>query len=123
MVFSARLAYCTFYGYKNGHPQKLFAPLDSEGNICGFDPLFTEHKYMYIWDIVEAVSDMRSIFDSAVCVRECPKKVIEGMNGTNTEVFSIDCVKTKYLGSKSCSDAPLKYNSQACKHITTFTGH
>jgi Pyruvate/2-oxoacid:ferredoxin oxidoreductase delta subunit len=94
---------------------KLFAPLDSEGNICGFDPAYAKHKYMYIWDIKNAVTDISNAFDSAVCVRECPKKVIEGVNGTNKEVFTIDCIKTKYLGAKNCSDAPLRYNSRSGK--------
>ncbi|TNV81603.1 hypothetical protein FGO68_gene10682 [Halteria grandinella] len=111
LLFSCALCFCAFHGYKYGHPTKLFAPLDSEGNICGFDQGYEEYRYMYVWDIKEAVQDAWSIFDSAVCVRECPKRVTEGVNGTSKEVFDIDCKKTKYFGQKECAEAPLKYSS------------
>lgn len=91
---------------------KLFAPLDSEGHICGFDPGYEEYPYMYIWDIEEAVTDLLTVFDSAVCVKACPVRVD---TANASEVFMIDCVKTQFLGENACNHAPLKYNSHSCK--------
>jgi hypothetical protein len=68
------------YGFANGDPAKLFAPLDSDGNnfhisrfklgnICGYDPGYTDYPYMYVWDIEFAVKSLDNIFDSSVCVK------------------------------------------------------
>ena len=39
IIFSAvvvAMFICTFYGYMNGEPWKLIAPIDGDGNICGW---------------------------------------------------------------------------------------
>ncbi len=81
---------CSCYGYLYGDPGKLFAPLDSDGNICGYDPAYFDYPYMYIWDIMDATSDVHKVFDSAVCVKKCPSEEAKGG-------FIIECKETDYL--------------------------
>ena len=77
ILFIIAMFGCSIYGYKYGQPQKLFAPLDSDGkhckynnvgNFCGFDPGYQNYQYLYIWDIANAVQSVDNVFDSGVCV-------------------------------------------------------
>lgn len=67
-LFVSAMIGCSVYGYVKGSPAKLFAPIDAEGHICGYDPGYTNYPYLFIWDINSASSSLNHIFDSAVCV-------------------------------------------------------
>lgn len=106
MLFLGAMIGCSAYGYKNGSPGKLFAPLDSDGignyqycniilgNICGYDPDYIEYNHMYIWDIVAASKNTKTLFNSAVCVKKCPNEQKEGK-------FVIECKETSKTNSFS----------------------
>jgi len=42
-----------YYGFKNGDPKTLFAPLDSDGNFCGVTKGYEEYKLLYFYDITQ----------------------------------------------------------------------
>ncbi|CDW78517.1 UNKNOWN [Stylonychia lemnae] len=108
VLFLISMMGCSIYGYKNGQPGKLFAPLDSDGNICGYDPNYLDYKYMFIWDIDQASKEPSNLFDSAVCVKKCPNRVKYGD-------YIVDCKETDYLRGKEkkCSGFPVEYDSKA----------
>eukprot|EP00347_Sterkiella_histriomuscorum_P005869 403354968 len=107
VIFLGAMIGCSAYGYQKGSPGKLFAPLDSDGHICGYDPEYVEYKYMYIWDIVAASKNPKSLFNSGVCVKKCPNEVRDGK-------FTIECKETDYLRDKkkSCSQVPTEYDTK-----------
>ena len=83
-----------------------------KGNICGYDAGYEDYKYMYIWDIKNAVSSFDSVFESAVCVKKCPNEVKYG-------TFDVDCKLTKYINANSTTgcngiDPAYQYDSKTC---------
>jgi len=70
------------YGYIDGAPGKLIAPIDGDGRICGYYNEngidMTEYKHLYIGEVSEALAPgglaTLSLFDYGVCVKECPKE-------------------------------------------------
>ena len=101
LAFLAGMGGCSVYGYMFGQPAKLFAPIDSdgmafilyiyEGNICGYDKGYENYKYLYIWDLNQAVQNVLSVFNSAVCVTSCP------LYNSTTGNFTINCKNTTYM--------------------------
>jgi len=69
-AFIAAMSTCTVYGVKNGDVLKLTAPIDANGNFCGFGKMkgFPE-MFISNWE----VTDLAGIFKSGVCVKGCPK--------------------------------------------------
>lgn len=57
------------YGFAKGNADKLLAPSDASGNICGNqdDDRFAQYKYLYFTDL-----DADNILQQSVCVMECP---------------------------------------------------
>jgi choline transporter-like protein 2/4/5 len=75
-LFVASMIGISVYGYVKGAPYKLVAPLDYDGNFCGYSKGFEEYKYLYISDISVDISDVTQLdelLDSTLCVKQCPK--------------------------------------------------
>ena len=94
MIFTATVVgmmICTVYGYAEGAPWKLLAPIDGDGRICGYTSGVEDYTHLYIGNIDEAAqpSNVMDVFTYGVCVKECP-------SATN-EVIS--CVPTKQVTS------------------------
>lgn len=51
IVFLGAMMGCSGYGYIYGSPGKLLAPVDGDGNFCGYSPGFENYRYLFIWDI------------------------------------------------------------------------
>ena len=51
LLFLGGLGACSFYGYSNGDPKALLAPLDGTGNLCGVDTGYEDYPYLYFADI------------------------------------------------------------------------
>ena len=64
----------TVYGYINGSPGKLIAPIDANEKICGYSDGYEDYPVLYIDDIVDAVENPLFIFDYGVCIKECPSE-------------------------------------------------
>lgn len=67
---------CTFYGYMNGEPWKLVAPIDGDSNICGYTAGYEDYSHLYIGQISTATNptNIYNVFNYGVCVKECPKE-------------------------------------------------
>ena len=95
------MGYVTYYGSKHGDFEKLVAPLDGDKNFCGYDPGFEEYNKLYISDMSDS-TNFKAIFNSAVCVKTCPK----------IEDEAADCKTTSHV--PSCTFKPEnKYDSKA----------
>ena len=55
MVFLTGMGFCTSYGYAEGNPLKLVAPIDGDENICGVTPGYEDYQYLFIGDLHHAV--------------------------------------------------------------------
>mmetsp|Transcript_16434 Transcript_16434/g.27862 ORF Transcript_16434/g.27862 Transcript_16434/m.27862 type:complete len:178 (+) Transcript_16434:42-575(+) len=86
-VFCGSMGYLTYYGSKYGDIEKLIAPLDGDKNFCGVGEGFRDYPKLYITDMTQSF-DFDAIFDSAVCVKECP-----------TKDSVIDCIPTSKVPS------------------------
>jgi len=64
----------TFYGLAKGNVLKLIGPVDGAHNICGADVDFTDYKHLYISNLESGNDNLKDIFKSGICVKECPKK-------------------------------------------------
>ena len=84
LAFIAGMIMETVYGYVNGNPDKLIAPIDGDKNICGYTDGYKDYPDLYIGDINLATADANGFFSYGVCVKSCPT------SSTDT----IDCVPT-----------------------------
>ena len=50
-LFLGGMAAATVYGYKNGEPLNLIAPIDGDKNICGMTAGYEDYKHLFIGDI------------------------------------------------------------------------
>ena len=73
LAFLVGMLAAAIYGYVNGDPYKLIAPIDGAGNICGFDPGYVEYPKLYIANIIKAAENPHEVFNWGVCVKECPE--------------------------------------------------
>ena len=95
-VFLTGMGFCTSWGYMNGNPHKLVAPIDGDGNICGVTPGFEDYHYLFIGDIHTVVHTPStvSLFHYGVCSKTCPETREESMTNfdckTTTRVTSCD---------------------------------
>jgi hypothetical protein len=95
-VFLTGMGFCTSWGYLNGNPNKLVAPIDGDGNICGVTPGYEDYGHLFIGDILTVSSTPAtvSIFHYGVCAKKCPETREETMSGyeckTTTRVRSCD---------------------------------
>ena len=81
-VFIGGMGFCTSWGYANGNPNKLIAPIDGDGNICGVTPGYEEYEYLFIGDIHAVVESPATVhtFHYGMCVKSCPDTREESMN-------------------------------------------
>jgi len=75
------------------------APVDADGNLCGFTDETRDYPHLYLYDLEGAIDDTRSMFDYGVCVKTCP-----------TVDSLIECVDTRFSGD-SCADSPYRYGT------------
>lgn len=64
------MGFLAYYGTKHGEVKKMFAPINANGMFCGIEPLYN-YKFMYFTALEES-NDLKVIFNSGVCVKECP---------------------------------------------------
>ena len=86
LVFNVGMLTAAIYGYVYGSPGKLIAPIDGDGNICGYTPGYENYPSLYIDDIVDAASDPTNVFLYGVCAEACP---------TTADPYTINCKATK----------------------------
>ena len=72
LAFLTGMGFCTVFGYSNGKPGKLIAPIDGDKNICGVDAGYEDLPNLFIGDIHSAVENPTDIFEFGVCVEKCP---------------------------------------------------
>jgi len=72
LTFIAGMIWATIYGYSNGSPGKLVAPIDGDRKICGYTPGYEDYTMLYVDNLVNASDDPTHVFDYAVCVKACP---------------------------------------------------
>lgn len=87
----------SYFGFQNGKPERLLAPLDADGMFCGLDKGYEQHHYLYFLDVSSGVD----IMSSAVCVSSCP------LNDT----VPIDCVPTKAYPDCNKFKYPQRYDT------------
>lgn len=81
-----------FFAYRNGNPERLIYPTDSQGNICGREP-FIKEKYLFFFDITQCLQraykpgDLLPTFmcnTPQVCVEHCPNETFAVSNALGT---------------------------------------
>lgn len=101
VAFIVGLVVVSLFGFKNGKPERLLAPLDANGMFCGLangvDQKYVNYPYLYLLDL----SAGENILASAVCVSKCPLN--------NTE--PVDCIPTTAYPSCDKFVYPFRYNS------------
>ncbi|KAG0443070.1 hypothetical protein HPB47_015320 [Ixodes persulcatus] len=87
-----------FFAYRNGNPERLIYPTDSQGNICGKAP-FEDKKYLYFFDITKCLQRAYKPGDllpslicntPQVCVEHCPNETfsVDNAKGSKDELRS-----------------------------------
>ncbi|XP_065209657.1 choline transporter-like 2 [Planococcus citri] len=74
-----------YYAFWNGDINRILAPKDSTGRICGVDDDVRGKEYLFFFDISKCVSLNVFIYGcptKQMCVKECPKE-----NWSSDEVF------------------------------------
>lgn len=92
------MLYLTFLGYKAGEINKLLAPVDGDFNLCGWYNETAGHVYnntdypkLLITDWSNPTPSV--LFESSVCVKECPKTdalVVDFQPTENVPAGSLD---------------------------------
>lgn len=93
LAFLGSMIYLTKFGLENGNVKKLLAPIDGGLSFCGWKnesriesaggPYdYSEYPKLLITDF--GSTNLGTIFDSGVCVKECP-------TGSG---FTVDCKTT-----------------------------
>ena len=93
VAFLVGMGISTIWGYANGNPGKLIAPIDGDGMICGYSEGYGDYEKLYIDGIVAASNDPSNIFTWGVCVKSCP--------GSATD--TIECVPTTKNSNTACT--------------------
>ncbi|XP_037514059.1 choline transporter-like protein 4 isoform X4 [Rhipicephalus sanguineus] len=75
-------AIVAFFAYRNGNPERLIYPTDSDGNICG-QPPYEDKQYLFFFDITQCLKRAYKPGDllpslicntPQVCVSHCPNE-------------------------------------------------
>lgn len=96
LAFLGSMGYLTNYGFQNGHVNKLLAPLDGDKSFCGWKNAtraesaggpydYSDFPKLLITDY--SALSLEAIFDSGVCVKECP----------SASGFTNDCKTTSHV--------------------------
>lgn len=75
LVFLSGILGMCIYGYNNGNVGELLAPIASDpmDAICGYTDGTSDMRYLYIWNLNQALVPPYSIFGYTTCVSECPQ--------------------------------------------------
>ena len=101
LAFLGGFGIVSVFGYQNGKPERLLAPLDANGRFCGLDEEVKAHPYLYLVINPEQSTSISNLFETAVCVSTCP------MNDDTP----IDCVNTTATTDCNKFKSPFRYNS------------
>jgi hypothetical protein len=73
-AFLGGMAYAIGFGYSNGSPGQLLAPISAQpaNVICGYSSGYEEFPYLYIYDLNAALDLPINVFGYTTCVKECP---------------------------------------------------
>jgi choline transporter-like protein 2/4/5 len=75
LLFIGALIFVSVVAYKNGKPEELILPHDSEGRTCGKSSGFENKKYLLFHDFTRCIS-LSSVITGCptpqVCVEKCP---------------------------------------------------
>ena len=76
LIFIAGMGYCCFYGYKNGDPAKIFAPIVDGSKFCGVDAEAKNMPYLYMPQFhngdTGGATSFKEVLKTAICVDKCP---------------------------------------------------
>jgi hypothetical protein len=85
-AFLGSMGFLTSFAHKNGNTDLMFASFDGDKIMCGFDEKnvrlnpddeYFEYTKLFLSDLTfvngRGLSGINKIFDSSVCVKECPK--------------------------------------------------
>lgn len=72
IAYISTLIAAAVYGYQNGHPGELLAPIAPGNQICGYSEGHEAFPYLYIYDIKSALTPPFDFFGLTTCVKECP---------------------------------------------------
>lgn len=98
-AYIGAMIYATMYGYKNGEPHKLVAPIDAGLNVCGFGDM-AEYPRMIFTDLDPTL--LLGILKTGVCIKECPQEGgVKFKDGDNCKDNS----------AVKCEDAKKSYNT------------
>lgn len=99
--------YMIIWGYVNGDPAKLLAPVSGDGQFCGQEEGLYDYPYLYIFDITAATTTADSMFEYGVCVNECPA----------TASSTYTCVNTTLSAAKGgCENSSPLYGTHSVYH-------
>ena len=85
VAFNIGMLVAAIYGYVNGNPGKLIAPIDGDGKICGYSAGYEDYPKLYIDDISTAATDPTNVFHYSVCVKECPSDASDPIECMTTD--------------------------------------
>jgi len=78
IAFLGSMGYLTFFANMNGDVAKLYAPIDGDNHLCGYqadnagiDNEYRTYNKLFISNL--KAESVASIFESGVCVETCPK--------------------------------------------------
>jgi hypothetical protein len=84
------MLYFGILGYMQSNIANILAPVDSQGRICGYDFEVQDYPYLFLTDLDNAYENPNDVFQSAVCVKDCPA----------SPYSPVECVETAYTISE-----------------------
>jgi hypothetical protein len=97
-AFLGAMGYLTAFGLKYGQMDKLMAPLDGDNKFCGIDAGYENHTHLYLTSL--SGTSARSLFNTGVCVKECPQN----------DTKKIECKTTSKVSD--CNGKHRRYNTK-----------
>ena len=102
-LFLGLMCYMVGFGYVNGAPAELLAPIAPDGAICGYSYVdqagtsvdATAFPYLYIYDTVAAFANPTDLFAYTTCVESCPAAAGESLTCYEPDL----CAPTSNYGS------------------------
>jgi len=99
VCFMVSMICFSIVGYMNGEIDKMLAPVDGNGRLCGFSTGVEGYPKLWIANLDKATNSPTDMFDWGVCTKECP----ESVNST------VSCVDTKNV--HNCSTPGNSYGT------------